>query len=64
MLYETKSISSYEHEAICFDDIIEPNNHFRLLDYVIDHCDENLEIPMLYKLYKTLKMGSTDSTLE
>lgn len=64
MLYETKTISSYEYEAIRFDDIIETNNHFRLLDYVIDHCDEDLDIPMMHKFHEILKMGSTDSTLE
>lgn len=63
MIYETKTLLSENDEAVRVDDIIKTSNHFRLLDYVIDHCDDDLDIPMMHTFHQILKMGGSDSSL-
>lgn len=64
MLYETKTIISEHEEAIRYDDIIETGNHFRLFDYMLDHCDEALSIPLIHKFHELLKTATNDSLLD
>lgn len=43
LIFETNTVLENEDGTpINVDDIVETNNHFRLFDYIIDHCDENL----------------------
>lgn len=64
MIYETKTVISNGSEAIRYDDIIEAGNHFRLFNYMIDHCDEPLTISMIHKFHELLKTGTTESALD
>lgn len=64
MIYETKTFISNGEEAIRYDDVVETGNHFRLFDYMLDHCDEPLTISMIHKFHEILKTGTTDSSLD
>ena len=48
-------------EALNVDDIIETANHFRCIDYVIDHAQEPLSEEMIKLLHSMLKSGTSDS---
>lgn len=64
MIYETKTFISNGEEAIRYDDVIETGNHFRLFDFMLDYCDEELTISMIHKFHELLKTGTMDSSLE
>lgn len=48
-------------EAVRVDDIIETTNHFRCIDYVIDHATESLSEEMIKRLHALLKSGTSDA---
>ena len=50
-------------EGISVDDIIETVNHFRAIDYVIDHAEEPLTEDIIKELHRILKQSTKDSTL-
>ena len=50
-------------EGISVDDIIETVNHFRAIDYVIDHAEEPLTESHIKELHRILKQSTKDSTL-
>ena len=43
--------------------IFETNNHFRAIDYVIDHAEEPLTEDIVKELHRILKQSTKDSTL-
>ena len=45
------------------DDIIETVNHFRAIDYVIDHAEEPLTEEHIKELHRILKQSTKDSNL-
>ena len=61
LIFETNTIDV--GEGIPVDDIIETVNHFRAIDYVIDHAEEPLTQDMIKELHRILKQGTRDSTL-
>lgn len=61
LIFETNTIDG--SELIPVDDIIETVNHFRAIDYVIDHAEEPLTEDIIKELHRTLKQTTTDSTL-
>ena len=61
LIFETNTIDA--GEGIPVDDIIETVNHFRDIDYVIDHAEEPLTEDMIKELQRILKQGTKDSTL-
>ena len=61
LIFETNTIDV--GEGIPVDDIIETVNHFRAIDYVIDHAEEPLTEDMIKELHRILKQGTRDSTL-
>lgn len=59
LIFETQTIALENNVRI--DDIIETSNHFRAIDYIIDHAQEPLSQPMLKDLHRILKTATTDS---
>ena len=62
-IYETNTIGidSKENSGINIDDIIETVNHFRCIDYMIDHAHRNITEKMMKDLHLILKTGTSDS---
>lgn len=59
-IYETNTIG-LEGETVNADDVIETVNHFRALDYIIDHARQHISESMIKKLHLILKTGTQDS---
>lgn len=60
-IFETNTIGVTD-EAIKVDDIIQTTNHFRCIDFIIEHVDELLTESMIKKLHLLLKTGTTDAS--
>lgn len=61
MIFETSTIDT--GDGIPVDDIIETVNHFRAIDYVIDHAEEALTEDTIKELHRIIKQGTKDSAL-
>ena len=61
LIFETNTVDV--GEGISVDDIIETVNHFRAIDYVIDHAEEPLTEDIIKELHRILKQSTRDSTL-
>ena len=59
-IFETNTIGIND-EAINVDDIIETANHFRCIDYIIEHAEVKLSEPFIKRLHELLKSGTADS---
>ena len=59
-IFETNTIGVTD-EAINVDDIVETTNHFRCIDYIIDHAEDKLSESMIKQLHLMLKTGTSDS---
>ena len=59
-IFETNTIGITDN-AINVDDIMETVNHFRCIDYIIDHAEEKLTEAFVKQLHLLLKTGSSDS---
>lgn len=59
-IFETNTIGISD-EAIRIDDIIETTNHFRCIDFIIDHSMEDLSESLIKQLHTILKTGTSDS---
>lgn len=64
MIFETHSIVPNEGPAIRVDDIIETVNHFRCVDYIIEHALDPLTEGLIKQLHRMLKTGTADSAKE
>ena len=62
-IFETNTIG-ITTESINVDDIIETNNHFRCIDFIIDHAEERLTEGFIKGLHQRLKNGTSDSRHE
>lgn len=60
LIFETATIG-VQGEPVRIDDIVETQNHFRAIDYVIDHARDPLSEGMIKELHGILKSGTTDS---
>lgn len=60
LIFETATITAQD-EPVRIDDIVETHNHFRAIDYVIDHAQDPLSEGMIRELHRILKAGTTDS---
>lgn len=60
-IYETNTIGTTEG-GIRVDDIIETTNHFRCIDYIIDHATAPLSESMIKQLHGLLKSGTSDAS--
>ena len=59
-IFETNTIGG-EGEALNVDDIIETANHFRCIDFIIDHAEDRLTEAFIKRLHEILKSGTSDS---
>ncbi len=59
-IFETNTIGVTD-EAINVDDIIVTVNHFRCIDYIIDHAEERLSESLIKQLHLILKTATSDS---
>jgi Fic family protein len=57
-MYETGSFLTSSDEQVKSNDVIETTNHFRAIDYVIDHASEPLTETMLKDIHRILKRGT------
>ncbi|MDY6242264.1 MAG: Fic family protein [Prevotella sp.] len=62
MIFETHTIAPVEGSAVKVDDIIKTVNHFRCVDYIIDHANDPLTEGLVKQLLRILKTGTVDST--
>ena len=59
-IFETNTIGITD-EAISVDDIVETVNHFRCIDYIIEHAEDKLSENIIKQLHQMLKTGTSDS---
>lgn len=59
-IFETNTIG-LENSAVNVDDVIESANHFRCIDFIIEHANQNLSEKMIKDLHRILKSGTSDS---
>lgn len=62
-IFETNTIGIAD-SAVKVDDIIETANHFRCIDYIIDHAKEPLTESMIKELHRILKTATSQSVLQ
>lgn len=62
LIFETRTIDICN--IVSVDDIIETSNHFRAIDYVIDHALEPLSEDIIKYLHFILKSGTKDGSLD
>jgi Fic family protein/DNA-binding Xre family transcriptional regulator len=60
LIFETNTIG-VANDELPVDDIIETANHFRAIDYVIDHATDTLSEQFIKELHRILKTGTKDS---
>ncbi|MBQ9655556.1 MAG: Fic family protein [Prevotella sp.] len=59
-IFDTNTIGVTD-VAINVDDVLETINHFRCIDYIIDHAEEKLTEDFIKQLHLILKNGTSDS---
>ena len=59
-IFETNTIGTCD-TAVNVDDILETLNHFRCIDFIIDHAEEKLTEDFVKQLHLLLKSGTSDS---
>ena len=59
-IFETNTIGIAD-AAVNVDDIVETVNHFRCIDYIIDHAEEPVTETLVKQLHLLLKIGTSDS---
>lgn len=62
-IFETNTIG-ITGEAVNVDDVIETANHFRCIDFIIEHAKSALTEKMIKELHLMLKTGTSDSRQE
>ena len=61
LIFETATVGVQEG-AVRVDDIVEAQNHFHAVDYIIDKAKAPLSEGMIKELHRILKTATTDST--
>ena len=59
-IYETNTIGISD-ESVNVDDIVETVNHFRCIDYIIEHAQDKLTEGLIKEIHRILKTGTSDS---
>ena len=62
-IFETNTIG-IAGETLNVDDIVETVNHFRCIDFIIDHAEEQVTERLVKQLHGLLKSGTSDSRKE
>ncbi len=60
-IFETNTIGVTD-DAVRVDDIIETTNHFRCIDFIIDHATDPLTESLIKQLHGLLKIGTSDAS--
>ena len=60
LTYNSNHIEGSDN-AVNVDDILEAVNHFRCIDYIIDHAEEEMTEGFVKQLHSLLKAGTSDS---
>ncbi len=60
-IFETNTIGVTD-DAVRVDDIIETTNHFRCIDFIIDHATDPLTESLIKQLHGLLKSGTSDAS--
>jgi DNA-binding Xre family transcriptional regulator len=63
-IFETNTIGLEKDSTVNIDDIIETQNHFKCIDYMIQSTLEPLSEDLIKDLHKILKSGTSDAKLE
>ncbi len=63
-IYETNTILFESETVASVDDILETANHFKLVDYMLEIANEDLNEDMIKEFHKILKEGTMDSRKE
>ena len=61
LIFETATVG-FEGESLRVDDIVETQNHFRAIDYVIDHAQDPVSEAMIKELHRIMKSSTTDAS--
>lgn len=61
LIFETATIG-FEGGVVRVDDIVETQNHFHAIDYMLDQAEQPLSEGIIKALHRILKSGTTDST--
>ncbi len=59
-IFETNTIGITD-ETVNVDDVVETVNHFRCIDFIIDHAEKKLSENLVKQLHLMLKSGTSDS---
>ena len=62
-IFETNTIGNID-TALNVDDVLETVNHFRCIDYIIDHAEEKLTENLILKSYNSIKTPSFEDILD
>ena len=61
-IFETNTVGALKKfEGVNTDDVVETANHFRCIDYIIEHANRKISENMIKKLHFILKNGTSDS---
>jgi len=63
-IFETNTIGLEEDTTVNIDDVIETQNHFKCIDYMIKSALEPLSETLIKDLHRILKSGTSDAKLE
>jgi Fic family protein len=63
-IFETNTIGLDKDTTVNIDDVIETQNHFKCIDYMIKSALEPLSEDLIKDLHRILKSGTTDEKLE
>lgn len=59
-IFETNTIGVTD-ASVNVDDVLETVNHFRCIDYIIDHVEQKISENFIKQLHQLLKAGTSDS---
>lgn len=62
-IYERNTITTFGAQVIRMDDLFEVKNHFRLFDYMLNHCDDAITKEMLLEMHGILKRNTTQQDI-
>lgn len=63
-IFETNTIGIEKDTTVNIDDVIETQNHFKCIDYMINSALEPLSEALIKDLHRILKSGTSDAKLE
>lgn len=63
-IFETNTIGLDKNDTINLDDLIETQNHFKCIDYMIKSALEPLSEDLIKDLHRILKSGTSDAKLD